>query len=301
MKLSTLAILSTLVAAPVMAQPIFIDIGTDFDAASPNTNYVAGPTTTGWLTELQFNYNSWSTVKDTNGNGLLDAGDVITSTGGLKGSGFNNFLALYGNNSISSFLPQQFGAFGPSNNGYKNGWELSFGFDDLVGTIDGMGGVTWTSGTISFYATTDIASCAGANNSSCFTRLFDMTVTNGGNIPSATLLSGYLSNFNTTDMFGAVVAGDVFNTQVGGVNKSFRTIHDELALKGEQQSFNFLVDQNVAALPAVTGYDPVSKTFTLAPALHDGSLSFSVSEPTSLAVLGLGLLGFGFARRNKKA
>jgi hypothetical protein len=298
MKVKALALVASLLAAPVFAQPIYIDIGTNFGG---NANKAAGATTTGWLEELQFNYNSWSTVVDTNNNLTIDAGDVITSTGGLKGSGFNNFAALFGNNSISSFLPQQFGAFGPSNNGYKNGWELSFGFDNLVGTIDAFGGVNWTSGTISFYATTDVSSCAMANNTACFTRLFDMNVTTGGNIPSATILAGYLTNFNTTDSFGSVVAGDLFNTFHNGSNKSFMDVHDELALTGQQQKFNFLVDQNVAALPAVTGYDAGTKTFTLARALHDGSLSFSVPEPTSVAVLGLGLLGLGFSRRNKKA
>lgn len=298
MKVKALALVASLLAAPVFAQPIYIDIGANYGG---NANKAAGVTTTGWLEELQFNYNSWSTVFDSNNNGTVDAGDVITSTGGLKGSGFNNFAGLFGNNSISSFLPQQFGAFGPSNNGHKNTWELSFGFDNLVGTIDAFGGVNWTSGTISFYASTDVSSCAIANNTACFTRLFDMNVTTGGNIPSATILAGYLSNFNTTDSINGVVAGDVFNTKSNGVDKSFRDIHDELALDGLQQKFNFLVDQNVAALPAVTNYDAATKTFTLARAVHDGSISFSVPEPTSVAVLGLGLLGLGFSRRNKKA
>ena len=297
MKIKALALVASLLAAPVIAQPIYIDIGNDYGG---NANKAAGSTTTGLLEELQFNYNSWSTIKDNNGNGI-GAGDTITSTGGLKGSGFNNFAGLFGNNSISSFLPQSFGSFGPSNNGYKNGWELSFGFDNLVGVLDAFGGVQWQSGTISFYATTNVASCAINNNINCFTRLFDMNVTSGGNIPSATILSGYLTNFNELDTINGVVAGDVFNIKPGPTGKSFLDMHKELALKGQQQAFNFKVDQNVAALPAPVSYNEATKTYTLARALHDGSISFSVSEPTSVAVLGLGLLGLGFSRRNKKA
>lgn len=296
MKFKALALVGALLATPAIAQPIYIDIGANYGG---NANYVDGTTTTGWLEELQFNYNSWSKVQDANNNFTIDAGDIITSSGGLLGSGFNNFIAQYGNNSISSFLPQEFGAFGPSNNGYKSGWELSFGFNNLTGVIDGFGGVNWVSGTISFYATTNVGACAGANNINCFTRLFDMTVTNGGNIPSATVLNGYLSNFNTTDSINGVIAGDIFNTAFGGNNMSFRDIHDLLALDGKQQNFKFLVDQNVAALPAVTGYDAGTKTFTLAKALHDGSLAFNVPEPTSIAILGLGLLGLGLSRRKQ--
>ncbi|MBU1308833.1 MAG: PEP-CTERM sorting domain-containing protein [Gammaproteobacteria bacterium] len=297
MKIKALALVASLLAAPVIAQPIYIDIGANYGG---NANKAAGSTTTGLLEELQFNYNSWSTIQDNNGDGI-GVGDIITSTGGLKGSGFNNFAGLFGNNSISSFLPQQFGAFGPSNNGYKNGWELSFGFDNLVGVLDAFGGVQWQSGTISFYATTDVSQCAISNNTNCFTQLFDMEVTSGGNIPSATILSGYLTNFNEIDSINGVLAGDIFNIKPGPTGQSFLDMHKELALKGQQQAFNFKVDQNVAALPAPVSYDPVTKTYTLAPALHDGSISFSVSEPTSVAVLGLGLLGLGFSRRNKKA
>ncbi len=296
MKFKALALVGALLAAPVVAQPIYIDIGADYGG---NANTAAGTTTTGWLDELQFNYNSWSKVFDSNGNGTIDAGDVITSSGGLLGSGFNNFISQYGNNSISSFLPQEFGAFGPSNNGYKNGWELSFGFNNLSGVIDGFGGVNWVGGTISFYATTNVGACAAANNINCFTRLFDMNVTNGGNIPSATILNGYLTNFNSAQSINGVIAGDIFNTKFGGINQSFRDIHDALASVGQQQNFQFIVDQNVAALPAVTGYDPVTKTFTLARALHDGSLAFNVPEPTSIAILGLGLLGLGLSRRKQ--
>lgn len=296
MKLATLALVSALVAVPAIAQPIYIDIGTNFGGGA---NKAAGATTTGWLDELQFKYRSWSTVVDTDNNNTLNAGDVITSTGGVDGSGFNNWLGQYGSNSISSFIPQDFGGFGPSDNGFKSGWEMTFGFTNLTGTLDSFGGVNWQSGTISFYATTNIGGCVGSNSKSCLTRLFDMEVTTGGNIPSGTVLSGYMTNFNTTDSFNGVLAADVFNINAGGVAKSFKQLSDELALQNMQQAFTFRVDQNVAQLPAVTGKN--GNVFTLASAFHDGSLSFAVSEPTTLAVMGLGLMGLFYRRRSQKA
>lgn len=294
MKLKALALVASLLAAPAIAQPIYIDIGSNFGG---NANKAAGPTTTGFINELQFNYNSWSTVFDSNNDLTVGAGDIITSTGGLKGSGFNNFADFFGTNLITKLLP----AFGPSDNGFGSLWHLSFGFDNLVGVIDSFGGVQWQSGTISFYATTDVNSCVSSNTIGCFTQLFDMKVLGGGNIPSGTVLTGYLDNFNETDDFNGVVAGDVFNLKRGATSSSFLDVHNELALKGQQQAFNFRVDQNVTDLPGFKSYDPATQTITLQQAEHRGGLSFSVPEPTSVAVLGLGLLGLGFSRRNKKA
>lgn len=56
------------------------------------------------------------------------------------------------------------------------------------------------------------------------------------------------------------------------------------------------VQDIIGLLPAYSGANQ-SQTFQIN---HDGNQTFTISEPTTVAVLGLGLLGLGVARRNKK-
>ncbi|MEE2022885.1 MULTISPECIES: PEP-CTERM sorting domain-containing protein [Alkalimonas] len=294
MKLKIALGLAALVSTSAAATPFFLDMNVDYGG---NANTANGATTTGWLDELQFAYNSWSTVVDSNGNGTIDAGDVITSTGGLLGSGFN-FGSDFSNNMFTSLLPVQTGPIGPSNNNYLNSWNLAFGFNDLVGTVQGDGSVNWNSGTISMFVTTDLGGCIGSASLSCYTQVFDMNVTFGGDIGNGTIIQGYLDNFNKTDQINGVDAGSIFWTDYQGANTSFSDIYDDQFLAGMAEMFRFIVDQNTQALPNVIGYD--GTTFTLAKATHSGRVSFSVPEPTSLAILGLGLLGMGFRGRMKR-
>lgn len=265
------------------ADQFYVNVGADFGG---NANTAAGATTTGWLDQLSIVYQSTSTITDAGSygvaDGVLSAGDSILSSGGVSNNVFNAFADL-GSNVINNFEPAAIGSFGPSNNGYLQGvspWALTFGFTDLVGTWNGFG-FDYTSGTISMYYYKD--GMASVND---LVRLFDLEVSSGGDTGNSTVLGGKLTNFGGAGAVNGVDAGDVFVTKFG-------TFEDYASLPNNEVFFGASQDtQALGQLDFVNGVANVSGT-------HNGSINFQVPEPTSIAILGLGLLGMAGASRRK--
>lgn len=273
-KLITAAIVALSFAGTAAADQIYLDVGVDFGG---NANTAAGATTTGWIDQLSIFYTSTSEIFDNDNNGVLSAGDTILSKGGLLNDNFSGVSDI-SSNLVTSFEPEQTIFGGPSNNNFNAGWGLTFGFDDLMGFWTGTG-MVYTSGTISLYY---YDSTHTAVND--FIRLFDLDLSGGADIGTATILGGQLTNFGTGSINGVDV-GDVFNTALG----SF----EDYANSGKNIYFNASQDtQPLGTLNFVNGVSKISGT-------HNGSISFQVPEPTSIAILGLGLLGLAGARRRK--
>jgi len=298
MKKLLLASALALTTSVAVADPIFIDVGQDFGG---NANFAVDTNTTGWVDQLTHLYQSSSTVVDlddsfnfVDASTLLTDGDSITTNGGFV----DGDLSSVSTNLITGLNPSQTTFGGPSNNGINGSWGLTFQIEDLMGTINGDGAgqyLDYTSGTISFYyfdssmaATTD------------FIELFTIDITSSGLTASGSFVRGNLTDFGT-DLVGlggdAVLAGNVFNLQQGGFKDYAESTPDaDLAIRS-------LIDYNTEDLEdsdiTFLGFDADLHAVVALAGLHDGSVSFNVPEPTSLAILGLGLLGFAGSRRRK--
>lgn len=212
---------------------------------------------------LGLNWSATSVYTDTNGSGTLNTGDLVLDSGAGSVSYLNAGNALI---------------LGPENNeGYGFTHSLVFDYSNLVGVVavnDGAGGIG------AFYGAGDIF-LRGDTDADGVGDVLLMTL---GVLGS----TGTIGNFT---LFTKVtsVADDVFF--YNGLY-DFADLLINLQVVVGSANFN-----NLPLVPGDLGGDPLqwSRTTTL-----NGNLSFNVPEPGVLALLGLGLAGLGFARRNKK-
>ena len=276
--LKAAAVASVLVFGTAQADSIQVDL---------NGDSVLTPA----FDELSVDYDSHTLVNVVTGAvhtyaGANLIGNDILGLGAVH-SDFNDMSAMGGINTFTS-SPNFLHLLAEGDFGAVTGSYLSFGVD-LVGTF-GPGGITYTSGTLDLWQ--------GYYDGSAPEQIMSSTFTSGG------LTAG---NQDVLSISGAtdILKDDVMFFDINGTPVSFE---DYLAAY-PLSDIRLTIDQNVtggaAGVAAAVG-GSVADGFigqvgdvVYVSANHNASLTFAVPEPTSLAILGLGLLGFAGTRRRK--
>ncbi len=284
-KLITAAVVALSFAGTAVADPIMVDL-------NPGAN-----TPTQALTSLNVDYSSHTYINTTTGDVHTYAGmDTIGNDFGglLSNTIYTDFSdmttdgAAYTN--VLSAVPDAFnGLFGEY---AESGSFLTFGLD-LIGTLT-PNGVVYTGGELTLWSGDFVGLGSNTNPTKLLTATFESGgITAGDQSVLALIDDGLQIHQNNTFFF------DTWAGPVSFEDYLANNVLNQIRLNVNQNvsggAFNLLAD---IANPIESGTDQ-NGDWVYVSAAHNAELTFNVPEPTSIAILGLGLLGFAGARRRK--
>lgn len=278
MKKSLLAASILIAAGNVSAGSFYLDPGVDYSAT--DSDQVCA-TCTSMKSQFTFQYESVTDINDLDANGI-DSGDTLVTTAGLAVGGL-------GENNVTGFTPNEvFGA--NSNNNYGDDWLMSFSMSGLSGVVTGVTGAgvplfSYGPGLLELFVTFD---------GSTLINFMDVTILGGTSTGLGIEMVGVADFTNVDGTYNNLIhSGDA---DCAGSTGFF----DIWTNCGEAMPISFFADFNTNVTTS-DFTDNGDGTFSVA-SNHDGSATFSVPEPGTLALVGMSLLMMGgMARRSKKA
>jgi len=277
MKKLAAALALVVASQTVYADAIPTDISYNDGTNTSNANVL--------ITELNFNYQSNSIITDADNNQFISNGDTISSIGGAElhnGGGAEFTLAELTAgldfNYITGTVPAS--AIGPGY-GIFGDWMMTFALSGLEGTFNN-GVFDYTAGEITVFG---LYASLGGGAWDSFGELFTISISNTITEPGDIHYTGSITDV-VGDYFTQAHTGDTFGQTLA---KAGDTTYVDI----DQNAFGANFGNGIFGAPGGTINTGVTG--------HDGTIVFSVPEPTSIAILGLGLLGLAGSARRRNA